>query len=192
RRVCGGREGWGWVGGGAGYAPNFLPLAVALEQLQGHGSYQQHGSDRSAPADPSEGHHGSDEEAGGYALFGFRRLEGPLQAERRQDEERQADRYCRRPEDPELHQLSQDAVLPGEKDVREGQVPDRLRDRRDQRFGRAGGRASGRSGAFQVRPGQGGELRSVSPIGVSLHGRLRPPVFFGLETESFHAATIET
>src|SRR6266540_1856223 len=171
-----GREDRRGIRNGADQTSQLLSPASPVQQLQGHGSDREYRPDRLAPAHAAQGHHRAYEAAGGLPVLRLGRLEGAVQAESRQDEERASLRHCRRLEEPELHHVSQDALLSREKDVREGEVPDRLRDRRHQRPGRAGSRTAGRPRAVQVRAGTGHALTSVSRR--DTEGRRPPPLFF--------------
>ena len=86
-----------------------------------------------------------------------------------------------RPEDAQLHLLAQDPVLPREEDVRAGQVPDRLRDRRDQRPRREGSRAPGRQGPGAVGVRAGRRLTEPTRSRISRRGGASRPVLFPRE-----------
>src|SRR5206468_4554299 len=160
---------------GADTASKLLPPASDFQQFQGDGADRQYGPDRSATAHSAKRHQRADAETGRPPFLGHGGLEGALQAESRQDEERTSLRHRRRPEDAEPHRVAQDSLVPGEEDVRARQVPDRLGDRRHQRPRRAGSRTPGRSGSDQI--GAGASIALSRGNGKS-EGRLRPPFFF--------------
>src|SRR5438105_3916339 len=80
----------------------------------------------SSPSLPAEGDQGSPQPARTASCQESHRLEGPIPREPGEDEDRPSRRRRRGSEEPQRSLQEEEPVVPREKDVRPGQVPDRL------------------------------------------------------------------
>src|SRR5262245_4239920 len=104
-----------------------LPPAPAFQQLEGDGAARQPGAGRPAAALPGGGDQGAVLDPRGRQHRHLQGLEGALQAEPRQDEDRTADRGGRGAQEPPPGEPEEEPVVPREEDVRAGQVLHRQR-----------------------------------------------------------------